>query len=283
MAVTVHYIGFHPSLILEGIKGIMGREPVERIYVLFDGKTDRADRYKVVSQRNAAKLAKELAFFKPIKLPVNPLSYTSVFSRLYSILYYELKVRGGGERGARVFIDVTDMPPLMAAAAGAVAMMFKGVEVYGVVPDVRGDFIPNPRTPEFDDWLEHKDSAHAQAVVRLALPRRRAQAALDSDRKLRVLLTLHQLNGSAESVIDLIKACGDDPERNPAVKAAYSRLLKEMEEEGLVEREYGGRSRRVKLTEFGRAFVRALVRGEEMAQRLAPGLSLSGFVTPARP
>jgi MarR family. len=166
-----------------------------------------------------------------------------------------------------LYIDVTDMPPLMAAAAGAVAMMFENVEVYSVVPEVRGEFIPDPRTPEFDDWVEQKDSSHAQEVVRVPLPGRRARVAPDSERKLKILLTLHRLNGSAESVVDLMRACGDDPERNPAAKAAYSRLLKEMEDEGLIEKEQEGRSRRVQLTDFGKALVKALVRGEEMAER----------------
>ncbi|MEM0345858.1 MAG: hypothetical protein QW189_08080 [Thermofilaceae archaeon] len=274
MAITIHYAGFHPTLILEGFEAIRVREPIERVYILYDGKTDKRDRYRAVSQRNAAKLAKALSFFKPIKLPVNPLSYTSVFSRLYSILYYEMKLRGGAERGVRVYIDVTDMPPLMAAAAGAVAMMFPGAEVYSVLPEVRGEFIPDPRTPEFDDWVEQKDSSHAQEVVKLPLPGRRAPMIPDSEKKLKILLTLHDLNGSAESVVDLMKACGDDPERNPATKAAYSRLLKEMEDEGLIMREQEGRSRRVALTEFGRALVKALLRGEEMANRIAPRIEL---------
>ncbi len=274
MAVTVHYVGFHPTLILEGFEAVRVREPIERVYILYDGKTDRRDRYRAVSRRNSAKLARALSFFKPVKLPVNPLSYSSAFSRLYSILYYELVKRGGAERGVRVYIDVTDMPPLMAAVAGAVAMMFPNVEIYSVLPEVRGEFIPDPRTPEFDDWVEQKDSVRAQEVMHVPLPGRRAVALLDEDRKLRVLMTLYKMNGSAESVVDLMKACGDDPERNPAAKAAYSRLLREMEEEGLIVREQEGRSRRVTLTEFGRALVRALVRGEEMASRLMPSLEL---------
>ncbi len=267
MAVTVHYVGFHPTLLLEGFDEIRRREPIERVYILYDGKSDRGDRYRAVSQRNAAKLAKALAFFKPIKLPVNPLSYRSAFSRIYSIAYCELKLREGERRGVKVYVDVTDMPPLMAAAAGAVAMMFEHVEVYSVIPDVRGEFIPDPRTPEFDDWVEQKDSAHAQEVAKLPLPGRRVSAALDSEKKLKILFTLRRLNGSAESVVDLMRACGDDPERYPAAKAAYSRLLKEMEEEGLIEREQEGRSRRVRLTEYGRALVLALVRAEELAER----------------
>ena len=274
MAITVHYVGFHPTLILEGFEAVRVKEPIERIYILYDGKTDKRDRYRVVSQRNATKLARALSFFKPVKLPVNPLSYTSVFSRLYSILYYELKLRGGAEKGVRVYIDVTDMPPLMAAAAGAVAMMFPNVEVYSVLPEVRGEFIPDPRTPEFDDWVEQKDSAHAQEVMPLPLPGKRGVVLPDSDKKLKILFTLYSMNGSAESVVDLMKACGDDPQRDPAVKATYSRLLKEMEEEGLILKEQEGRSRRVALTEFGKALVKALVRSEEMASRLMPSLEL---------
>lgn len=279
MAVTVHYVGFHPTLILEGFDEVRRREPVDRVYLLYDGKSDPLDRYKVVSRRNARKVARELSFFKPVKLPVNPLSTVSVFSRLYAILHHELVYR----KAQKVYIDVTDMPSLMAAAAGAVAMMFENVEVYGVISDVRGDFIPDPRTPEFDDWIEQKDSARMQAIANLAMPRKRVlppvQATDSEGRKLKTLLTLYSMNGAARSVMELIRACGDDPEGNAAVKAYYSRLLKEMEEEGLIEKAQEGRERRVELTEFGKALVRALVIGEHMARRFAPstvGRALSG-------
>ncbi|RLF06226.1 MAG: hypothetical protein DRK00_02285 [Thermoprotei archaeon] len=263
MAVSVHYVSFHPTLILEGFEEIRLRDPIERVYILYDGKTDKRDRYRAVSRRNALKLSRLLAFFRPVKLPVNPLSYTSAFSRLYAILYYELNQRGT----SKVYIDVTDMPSLMAAAAGAVAMMFEGAEIYSVIPDIRGDFIPDPRTPEFDDWIEQKDSAHAQAIATLALPKRRtAISLLFSERKLRILDTLYSLRGSAKSIKELIINCGEDPER-PEVKASYSRLLRELEEEGLVLRVQEGRNRRVLLTEFGKALMRAVKIGEEMARR----------------
>ncbi|RLE86684.1 MAG: hypothetical protein DRJ96_00425 [Thermoprotei archaeon] len=263
MAVSVHYVSFHPTLILEGFEEIRLRDPIERVYILYDGKTDKRDRYRAVSRRNALKLSRLLSFFKPIKLPVNPLSYTSAFSRLYAILHYELNYR----RTSKVYIDVTDMPPLMAAAAGAVAMMFEGAEIYSVIPDVRGDFIPDPRTPEFDDWIEQKDSAHAQAIAALALPKRRTLVSpLSSERKLRILDTLYSLRGSVRSIKELIINCGEDPER-PEVKASYSRLLRELEEEGLVIRIQEGRKRRVLLTEFGKALMRAVKIGEEMARR----------------
>lgn len=263
MAVSIHYVSFHPTLILEGFEEIRLRDPIERVYLLYDGKTDKRDRYRAVSRRNAMKLSRALAFFKPIRLPVNPLSYASSFSRLYAILYYELGYRGT----SKAFIDVTDMPPIMAAAAGAVAMMFKGAEIYGVIPDVRGDFIPDPRTPEFDDWIEQKDSAHAQAIAALSLPKRRAPIiSLSSERKVRILEALYALRGSARSIRELIVNCGEDPER-PEVKASYSRLLKELEEEGLVLRVQEGRKRRVLLTDFGKALMRAFRIGEEMAHR----------------
>ncbi|MCS7105235.1 MAG: hypothetical protein NZ954_06700 [Thermofilaceae archaeon] len=277
MAITVHYVGFHPTLILEGFEAIRVKEPIEKVYILFDGKTDKYDRYRAVSQRNATKLAKSLSFFKPVKLPVNPLSYMSVFSRIYSILYYELKLREGAQKGVKIYLDVTDMPPLMAAAAGAAAMMFPSVEVYSVIPEVRGEFIPDPRTPEFDDWVEQKDSAHAQEVMKLPLPERRAQVIPDSEKKMKILLTLHALNGSAESVMDLMKACGDHPDRNPAAKASYSRMLKEMEDEGLIVKEQDGRSRRVELTDFGKALVKAILRGEEMKNKISHSFELRSF------
>jgi len=257
-------VAFHPTLILEGFETIRVSEPIHGVYILYDGKTDKNDRYRVVSRRNARKLARALSFFKPVKLPVNPLSYSSAFSRIYGILLHEK--RRGVER---VYIDVTDMPPLMAAAAGVVAMMFEGAEVYSVMPDIRGDFIPDPRTPEFDDWVEKKDNARAQFIVKTALPNRRLHVVGEDEDRVKILKMLYSMGGSARSIKELITSCGESPEK-PEVKAVFSRWLKELEEEGLVEKAQEGRERRVSLTPFGKTLVAAIIRGEQVTRAGEP-------------
>ncbi len=249
MVVTIHYVGFHPSLIFQGFEQLRLRYPVERVYLLYDGKQDK---YGAVSRRNVERLAAALGFFRPVLVKVNPLSYKSVVSRLYSILRRE--------EGKDVFIDLTDMPPAMASAATVVAMMFPGAHLYGVQPEQRGDFIPDPETPEFEDFLEAKDSLVAAGTYLVEAPGERISL-LEGEKEERVLRVLHEKRGRARSISQLIEWLGENP-RDPVVKASYSRLVASMEERGLLRRLREGRSRAVMLTELGAAVAEALSRGE---------------------
>ena len=249
MVVTVHYVGFHPSLIFQGFEHVRLQYPVEKVYLLYDGKNDK---YGAISKHNVKRLAEALSFFKPILVRVNPLSYRSVASKLYAIL--------SKERGRKVFIDLTDMPPMTASAVTVVAMMFENVHLYGVQPEQRGDFIPDPDTPEFYDFIEKKDSLAASATYVVEKPGI-ALELIEDEREERVLLKLYEKNGSARSISQLITWLGGDP-RDPVTKASYSRLIANMEDKGLLRRLREGRSRTVMLTELGLSLAEALVKKE---------------------
>jgi len=249
MVVTVHYVGFHPSLIFQGFEQLRLKYPVEKVYLLYDGKQDK---YGAVSRRNVARLAEALSFFRPVLVKVNPLSYRSVVSRLYAIMKRE--------EGREVLVDLTDMPPIMASAATVVAMMFPGARLYGVQAEQRGEFIPDPETPEFEDFVEGKDSLSAAGTYVVEAPGERVSL-LEGEREERVLVLLHEKKGRAKSITQLIEWLGENP-RDPVVKATYSRLVASMEKKGLVRRMREGRSRAVVLTDLGAAVAEALARGE---------------------
>ncbi|RLF01289.1 MAG: hypothetical protein DRJ64_10820, partial [Thermoprotei archaeon] len=69
MVVTVHYVSFHPTLIYDGFERIRLAYPVERVYLLYDGKQDK---YGYVSKYNVRRLSRALSFIKPILFTVNP-------------------------------------------------------------------------------------------------------------------------------------------------------------------------------------------------------------------
>ena len=247
-AVTVHYVGFHPSLILEGFNRIRLAYPIERVYLMYDMKDDR---YGEVSRRNVRKLQEKLSFFSPVLVKVNPLSYSSVASNLFAILKRE--------EGKTVFIDVTDMPPYMAATAAVVSTLFPDSRLYAARPEQSGEFIPDPDTPEFADFLERKDNLTLRDVFAVEKPGLAVELLDEGGREVDVLVVLYAKNGSAESITELVKWLGEDSSR-AVVRATYSRLVENLERKGLVEREQEGRSKRIKLTQLGYAIADAYVK-----------------------
>ena len=253
MAVTVHYVGFHPRLILEGFEEIRVKYPIVRVYLLYDGKRDK---YGEVSRYNKNKLKTVLAFFKPIEIAVNPLDYGDVFSKVYAIL------RNERESGQEVLIDITDMPPTAASATTAAALMFPGVRLYCVQARGRGDYIPDPETPEFATWVEEKDTKTKVSLDYASLPNVRLslfggrgdeeKPALEE----KLILTLSERRGSADSIVTLINWMGEPV--NATVKAKYSRLVRELAKKGFVKVYMRGKYRNIKLTSFGEAYAKAL-------------------------
>ncbi|PLJ78432.1 HFX_2341 family transcriptional regulator domain-containing protein [Infirmifilum sp. SLHALR2] len=247
MVVTVHYVGFHPNLVFQGFEQIRLRYPIEKVYLVYDAKPDR---YGAVSRYNLKRLQEALSFFKPVTVKVNPLSYSSVASVFYAILSVE--------KGKQVLIDITDMPPYMASAVTVVAMMFGNARVYAVQPQQHGEFIPDPDTPEFANFIARKDNLQLGALFEVEVPSRPLEL-IEDEREVDILVTLYTKNGSAGSIAQLIEWMGEDP-RNPVVKATYSRIVASMEEKGLLKRIREGRNRTVKLTELGTAIAEARVR-----------------------
>lgn len=245
-AVTVHYVGFHPRLILEGFDRIRLSYPIERVYLMYDSKPDR---YGAVSRHNVKKIQQVLSFFKPVLVKVNPLSYASVASTLYTILKHE------EER--TVFVDLTDMPPYMAATVAIISSLFPNSRLYAARPEQSGEFIPDPETPEFAEFLERKDNLILQDVHLIEKPRTHVK--LLDEEEIGILTSLYLKNGSAESISELIKWLGKEPSQ-AVIRATYSRVVESLEERGLVEREQEGRAKKIKLTQLGWALAEAYVK-----------------------
>jgi len=259
MAVIVNYVGFHPTLALDGFDYLRRQFPVERIYILYDGKRDR---YGAVSRRNAEKLRQILQFFKPIMIDVNPQSFESVFSKVYAILRRECSEKKD------VFIDITDMPPEAVSAITMLALMFPSVKVYIVPTDKRGDFIPAPNTPTFEDWIRSKDNKRGLKPQIIDLPGRAVRLFEDEESE-KIIRILYEKGGKANSIIQLMRWCGvPNPRYNAAAKNRFSRLIDSLTRKGLVYKLHRGRHRRIELTEFGRVYARALVESSELERKI---------------
>ena len=247
-------------MVLDGFEHLRVVKPIERIYILYDSKNDR---YGYASRRNASKLARKLEFFKPIKVGINPQSYGNVFSKLFAILYREVIMEGH-----EVYIDITDMPPEAVSAVTTLALMFPKVHIYVVATnsEKRGDFIPSPDSPKFEEWLEEKDNKRGLEPVELQLPKARLSLFDDNERALaeKILLELYKRGGEAKSIKDLIEWCGDNP-TIPSVKNRYSRIINSLVRKGFLYKLYRGRERPIYLTEFGKIYTKALVKTQEIA------------------
>ena len=258
MVVVINYVCFHPTMVLDGFEKLRIVKPIEKVYILYDNKSDR---YGHASRRNAGKLAKWLEFFKPIRIPINPQSYENVFSRLFAILYRECIL----ER-REVYIDVTDLPPEAVSAVTTLALMFKGVNVYVVTTsrEKRGNFIPHPESPKFEEWLEKKDDKRGLEPVELQLPKVRLKLLSEDEKEIseRILVELYKRGGEAGSIKDLIEWCGESPSI-PAVKNRYSRLIDSLVRKGFLYKAYRGRERPVYLTDFGKVYASALLKAAE--------------------
>jgi len=261
MVVVVNYVCFHPTMALDGFEHLRLLKPIEKVYILYDNKRDR---YGAASRRNASKLAKTLSFFRPIKIGVNPQSFGNVFSNLFPVLHRETVV----ER-KEVYIDVTDMPPEAVSAVTTLALMFPNVYVYVVPTQQKGDFIPLPGTPRFEEWLEEKDNKRGLEPILVQLPQARLTLFNEGEKSLseKVVLELYRRGGMASSIKQLIEWCGEDP-GSPAVKNRFSRLVNDMARKGLLYKEYSGRERPIFLTEFGKMYAKALA-GLSIAARRA--------------
>ena len=245
-------------MVLDGFERLRVAKPIEKVYILYDSKSDR---YGYASRRNASKLAKWLEFFKPIRVPINPQSFENVFSKLFAILYRECFL----ER-REVYIDITDLPPEAVSAVTTLALMFKGAHVYVVTTsrEKRGDFIPPPESPRFEEWLEKKDDKRGLEPMELQLPRVRLKLLNEDEREMceKLLVELYKRGGEAGSIKDLIEWCGENPSL-PAVKNRYSRLIDALVRKGFVYKAYRGRERPVYLTEFGKVYASALIKAAE--------------------
>ena len=266
MAVIVLYAGFHPSMALDGLRNFMRKTGVESIYILYDNKHDR---YGAVSRYNARKLKDRLGFFNPIEVPINPQSQKSVFSRLYALLDYEVN-----KRGREVYIDITDMPPQCVATVTMVSILFDKVTLYTVPTETKGDFIPPPNTPRFEEWVQEKDNKRGLEPIEILAPRvnrgsRRIALFEEGEEGIsaRVIMVLYEHGGKADSIKKLIEWCGEDP-RDPAVKNRYTRLVNDLHRRGFVLKILSGKKRSVVLTEMGKIVAESLIESRRLVSKV---------------
>lgn len=251
MVVLVCMVGHDYQRILDGVNYWRNKEPIEAIYLVYDKKRDK---YGYPSQRNARELADELAFAgqRPTQLGVNPQSYEDVFSTMYSILRREVD-----ERKRRVFVDATSTTKEAYGAIVTVSLMFPGVSIYVIppAPDQRGWYVPEPKTPGFEEWFNRVRSVRGQSPQEIYLPGSRLEH--PSPEEERVLVILEDHGGRVDSIKTLIEWCGENSAM-PAVKNRFSRLVDKLASKGLVVEEPSGKTKPLKLTGFGIVMARAL-------------------------
>ena len=251
MAIIVLYAGFHPTVALDGLKNVMKKEGVENIYILYDNKRDR---YGAVSRRNAKVLSSSLAFFDVKIIGVNPLSQESVFKNLYAVLKHEAV-----DKKKKIYIDITDMPPEAVATTTLVSLLFPSVNIYVVPIREKGEFIPPPESPKFEEWAQSKDNKRGLEPLELTFPNVTLRILNEGEEEFAssLLLTLYEHGGVANSIKQIIKWMGENSS-DTVVKNRYARLINSLSIKGLLEKLHNGRNRKIRLTEFGSIFVESL-------------------------
>ena len=265
MVVLMCFVGYDYQRIIDGVNYWRIREPLEAIYLFYDKKRDV---YGIASQRNARDLERALTFAgsKPKRIGINPQDYEDVFTSLYKALKVEVI-----DNKRRVFIDATSTTKEAYGAAVTVSLMFPNVSIYIVPPAERGWYIPEPGTPEFEEWFSRVRMRKGTVPQEIYLPGNRLEHPnLD---EIRILVALIMHGGRAESIKSIIKWCGDDPS-NPAIKNRYSRLVRKLVSRGLIFEEPSTKTKKLRLTGFGRVFARALKSIIQMPSKMSEEVQL---------
>lgn len=248
MVTLVCFVGYDYQRIIDGVNFLRTNQPIESIYLLYDKKKDV---YGHASRINAKALESALSFAgsKPTLVPLNPQSYEEVFATLYRILKEE------SSKGKKIFIDATSTSKEGIGASVTCALMFHNVGVYIVPPDERGWHIPSPGTQEFDEWFTKVRNVRGLQPQPIYLPGQRLGQPIEDEE--RVLLALESHGGRAESIKSIIEWCGEDPS-SPAVKNKYSRLVRKLLKDGLVQFDFSTKTKRVRLSGFGKVLAKAI-------------------------
>ncbi|MCX8205279.1 MAG: DUF6293 family protein [Candidatus Nezhaarchaeota archaeon] len=248
MVVMVCFVGHDYQRILDGVNYWRSREPLEKIYLVYDRKRDK---YGYASKLNADELAEALTFAgqRPELVSTNPQSYEEVFTALYRILRREV------DEGKKVLIDATSTTKEAYGAVVTVSLMFPRVSIYVVPPAERGWYVPEPSAPGFEEWFQRVRSVKGLTPQEIYLPGFRLERL--SEEEERVLMTLEEHGGRADSIKSLIQWCGEDPS-SPAVKNKFSRLIDKLVEKGIAAEGPAAKTKPTSLTTFGRILAKAL-------------------------
>ncbi|RLE53269.1 MAG: hypothetical protein DRJ33_01535 [Candidatus Methanomethylicota archaeon] len=248
MVTLICFVGYDFQRIIDGVNFFRANYPIEAIYLLYDKKKDV---YGYASRLNAKALENALSFAgsKPTLVPLNPQSYEDVFATLYKILKEE------SGKGRKVLIDATSTSKEGIGAAVTCALMFYDVGVYIVPPNERGWHIPTPNTPEFNEWFNKVRNVRGLQPQLIYLPGQRLDQPSEDEE--RILLALESRGGKAESIKSIIEWCGEDSS-SPAVKNKYSRLIRKLLKDGLIQLDFSTKTKRVKLSGFGKVLAKAI-------------------------
>ncbi len=249
MVIVVCMVGHDYQRILDGIEHVKSEEPVEWIYLVYDNKEDK---YGLVSKENANELEKTLSRLdhKIRLVNYNPQSYGDAFRVMYQILKEEVDKNKRG-----VLIDTTSTTKESYGATVTVALMFRNVRIFIVPPRERGWYSPSPESPNFRDWLQRVRSVPGDVPQEIHLPGDRLQQ--PNKWEMKVVLDLERHGGFSDSISALIEWHNRDP-RDPVTKNQYGRLIRRLEDRGLVKKDLSSRKRRVSLTAFGKVFAQAV-------------------------
>jgi len=249
MVVLMCLVGHDYQRIIDGVNYWRLKEPIEAIYLIYDKKRDP---FGYASRRNVKDLEKVLSFadMKPKILGIDPQSYEEVFTSIYKVLKLEVL-----DNRRKVLIDVTSTTKEAYGAILIASLMFPNVQVYVVPPEDRGWYLPEPGTPEYDEWFNKVRMRKGSKPQQIYLPGNRLQH--PSYDEMRILVALIEHGGRADSVKSIIKWCGENP-RNPAVKNRYSRLISKLLSRGLVKEEVSTKTKRITLTGFGKILAKSL-------------------------
>jgi predicted transcriptional regulator len=242
-------VGNDYQRIVDGIDYWRDRQPIDVTYLLFDLKEDK---YGVASQMNVNELMVTLTNHgtEPITQGYNPQRFDNVFSVLYGLLQQEVE-----RYRRRVLIDATSTTKEAYGATVTIALMFKFVRIYIVPPDERGWYVPSPTDHDFTAWFSKTRNIRGTPPQEIYLPGQRLKQPTRDE--VTVLLKLLDHNGFSDALTSIIRWCGGDP-KDPVVKNRFSRLVRRLEEKGLVEKRPVLKRKEVYLTRFGEILSNAL-------------------------
>jgi len=244
-------VGNDYQRILDGVEYWSREERVEGLYLLHDNKQDK---YGFVSQANAKELARTFSprYGKPTTIGYNPQDFTDVFCTIHPILSREVE-----ELRRQVTIDATSTTKEAYGAIVTVSLMFKGVRVYIVPPKERGWYVPSPHDPSFKEWFKKTRSVSGLEPVEIYLPGERFEKPKPNEA--RILAILREHSGSADTLVALMRLCGEDPD-DPVAKNRFSRTVARLDRGGFVKKTLTPNGKRVSLTRFGEVYAEALNR-----------------------
>ena len=250
MVCLVCMVGNDYQRILDGVNHWADREAIESLYLVYDSKKDK---YGFASRKNVEDLSAAVSslVLKQRKIGCNPQDFGNIFCTFYRVL--DTEVNG---QNRRVLIDATSTTKEAYGATVTVALMFKNVRIYIVPPKERGWYVPSPEDPVFKEWFQKTRSIPGLAPVEIYLPGQRLEQPNKEER--RILERLREHGGSSESLVALIRWCGERTD-DPVTKNRFSRIVSRLERRGFVQTNVTPSGKRVSLTVFGGMFAQAAV------------------------